>query len=218
MKIINDVNNLTFSTKVTEGMIRPEVVKSDPIIIPSTRLTTDEFIKLAKVGKIKVIAKLFKMDHAYDHEHAKMIECYIMPYEGVNSGFDYKVNLVHNEPEYPQRDIYTSDLVSLINEGHFQSIIRDGEYGCKAYDVIELSNTDFPDTTCFNCDGEFFIYDKEIGNIATRVEGNKIEEIKLGEYKNKIFFHGVWYRGGRKCRECKNRICGLGDDYFNSEL
>lgn len=86
-------------------------------------LTQEQFVKLAKEGKIKVMAKLFEIGHQMDKNHMKMVECEVKPF--YDMGYDYKVELVHEQYEYEQRDIYTCTLVSFINEGIFELIFKE---------------------------------------------------------------------------------------------
>ena len=81
---------------------------------------------------------------------------------------------------------------------------------CKVYRAEEISNSHISSGMIFNCEGHVFVYDKEIGNI----KDHNGKEVKLREYRDKLFFNSCWYRGGSTCRDCEDRICGLSPEFF----
>ena len=82
-------------------------------------LTTETFVQLAESGKIQINALLCKRFNRRDRD---MVLC--TPTRHPINGFNYKVLLSHSKDEYELRDIYTSDLVGLVNEGTFEAIIK----------------------------------------------------------------------------------------------
>lgn len=76
----------------------------------------------------------------------------------------------------------------------------------------EVSNECLNDGQLFNCEGVVYKYDREIHNLR---KCGTDEEIHMRNFKKNYFFTGIWFRGGRKCRECDNRICGIDGEFFN---
>lgn len=90
----------------------------------SMKITKEQFEDMAKGGNLKVIAKLNKikdMGICFSREEEMVdIECTIGKYW--QGGYSYKVHLLHDRDDVEHRDIYTSTLVSFINDGTFSIV------------------------------------------------------------------------------------------------
>ena len=88
---------------------------------------------------------------------------------------------------------------------------------CKVYTADQISNLNWNDGRLFNLNGKIIMYSKDIEMFSyiKDINDGNVTPINLRKNRNELFFSGIWYKGGRECKYCKDRVCGSESSYFD---